>query len=42
MKGAIQGLERVLGQKGMLTTQIKEYLANLNNLALLKRMLTKH
>jgi ATP-dependent Lon protease len=42
MKGKVQGLERVLEQKGMLTEQIKEYLANLNDLNLLKKMLTQH
>jgi len=42
MKGKIQGLERVLEKKGMLTERVKEYLANLNNLALLKRFLTQH
>lgn len=42
MKGKIQGLERVLEQKGRSTQEIREYLANLNNLTLLKRFLTQH
>ncbi|KLL03557.1 MAG: ATP-dependent protease LA, partial [Mycoplasmataceae bacterium RV_VA103A] len=41
-KGKIQGLEKVLQQKSMLTPEIKTYLDNLNDLTLLKRFLTQN
>jgi hypothetical protein len=41
-RGKVQGLKNVLSQKGRMTTQISEYLDNLDDERLLKRFLTKN
>ncbi len=42
MKGKIQGLEKVLTQKGRMSETIREYLRNLDDERLLKRFLTEN
>ena len=41
-KGKIQGLEKVLTQKGRMTETIREYLRGLDDERLIKRFLTEN